>query len=102
MEDRYICAILAVLISNHAYGTPMDKDSVVNRAAVSDKGKAKDAFEVVQIEPFVRHNPNRGMLLNSSRFGELADFLYYNCEWEPFVIKSRLKHYEGWKNHDWA
>ncbi|SEP28039.1 hypothetical protein SAMN05216388_106216, partial [Halorientalis persicus] len=32
----------------------------------------------------------------------LADVLYHECDWEPFEIKSRLKHYEGWENHNWA
>jgi len=27
---------------------------------------------------------------------------YHECGWEPWEIESRLKHYEGIDNHDWA
>ena len=48
------------------------------------------------------------MLLSASSgkrsyaFDQLAHVLYHECEWEPFVIESRLKHYEGIDTHDWT
>jgi hypothetical protein len=52
--------------------------------------------------PYITNRGNRGIELDNSEFGQLAEVLYDECEWEPFEIKSRLKHYEGWRNHDWA
>lgn len=95
------CAVVQVLIADHRYGTPLSKGEVVNRAAVRDDGEAKTAFEELKQQPFVLHNRQRGMMINSSRFGDLADYLYHRCNWKPFVIESRLKHYEGWAEHDW-
>jgi hypothetical protein len=51
---------------------------------------------------YVTNRGNRGIELDNSRFGELADVLYRDCGWEPYQVRSRLKHYEGWDDHDWA
>lgn len=95
------CAVVQVLIADHKYGTPLPKEEVVSRTAVEDDGEAKTAFEELKQQPFVRYGRQRGMMIDSSRFGDLADYLYYECGWKPFVIESRLKHYEGWEKHDW-
>lgn len=95
------CAIVQVLISDHKYGTPLPKDEIVSRAAVKDDGEAKTAFEEIKQQPFILHNRQRGMMIESSRFGDLADYLFHKCGWEPFMIESRLKHYEGWGEHEW-
>lgn len=79
----------------------MPKDEVVRRAGVQDDGDAKTAFEELKHQPFILHNRQRGMMLNNSRFGDLADYLYHQCGWEPFTIDCRLKHYEGWEEHGW-
>ena len=94
------CAVVQVLIADHKYGTPLPRVEVVSRAAVKDDGEAKTAFEKIKRQPFISYNRQRGMTIDSSRFGDLADYLYYKCGWEPFAIESRLKHYEGWNEHD--
>ena len=98
-----LCAVLSVLISEHRWNTPMPKDDIVALSAVDHDYLAKEAYdELNQPEyPFV-WTSNRGMSLNSGDFEGLADFLYYQCGWEAFTIKPRLKHYEGWSNHEWA
>lgn len=101
MNGGPMCAVIAVLISEHKYGTPLPEDDIVSKAAVEHDGDAKTAFDDLQQKPFVRYNPARGMILDNSYFGQLADFLYYRCDWSKIQIESRLKHYEGWKNHDW-
>lgn len=41
-------------------------------------------------------------MLDNSRFGALADFLYNRCERTVWEIKARLHHYEGRDDHDWV
>jgi len=96
------CEVLAVLISHHSYGSPMDIDNIANKAAVEHDHIARDACEYLQRKHFINYYPNRGLELDNSNFGALADYLFYECDWDPFSIKTRLKHYEGWKEHNWA
>lgn len=82
----------------------MEKDEIVSRAAVEDDQDAKEAYQELAssgAHPFVYEDGTRGLVLNNSRFGDLADYLYYQCGWPAYAIKSRLKHYEGWDNHGW-
>lgn len=76
----------------------------VNRAGVrSDQlGEAKEAFEELRDAPFI-NDEERGLELDNSNFGLLADYLYVRCEgWDEDQIRSRLKHYEGWSEHGWS
>lgn len=98
-----ICSVLSYLISEHGYGSPTQKQEAVNRAGVrSDQlGEAKEAFEELRDAPFITEH-ERGLELNNSRFGLLADYLYVECDWDADDIHRRLKHYEGWERHTWT
>jgi len=61
-----------------------------------------EQYRKLRSKPYITNQGNRGIELDNSEFGHLADVLYHECDWEPFEIKSRLKHYEGWETHDWA
>lgn len=98
------CALLSLLLKEHAYGTPVSKEKAVKLSAVArhDEGKAKDAFEELREEPFITDRGSRGIELNNSEFERLVEFLYQSCDWSEFDLKVRVKHYEGWSNHEWA
>jgi hypothetical protein len=59
-------------------------------------------FEELRSASYITNRGNRGIELDNSEFGQLTDVLFQECEWEPFEIESRLRHYEGWENHNWA
>lgn len=67
-----------------------------------DYTTASEVFDDLRSVPYITNRGKRGSELNNSRFDELANALFHECEWEPFEIKSRLKHYEGWSQHEWA
>ena len=99
-----ICEVLAYLISEHGYGSPTEKEEAVNLCGVrsDQQGEAKEAFEELRTDaPFVDDHGDRGIELDNSNFDYLADYLYARCSWEENKIRSRLKHYEGWENHEW-
>jgi hypothetical protein len=98
------CALLAAMIAKHRWGTPIDEDSLLAVAAIetNDYPVASDVFDDLRSEPYITNRGKRGIELDNGEFGQLADVLYDECGWEPFQIKSRLKHYEGWDSHDWA
>lgn len=98
------CALLAAMISNHRWGSPIDEENLLSIAAIdtNDYPTASEVFNDLRSASYTINKGNRGIQLDNSAFGELAEVLYHNCGWEPFEIKLRLKHYEGWGNHDWA
>lgn len=98
------CALLAAMLARHGWGTPMDEDSLLAIAAIDQHAYpvARDAFETLRGVTYITNRGERGIELNNSEFGALADVLYHECGWDAFEIKSRLKHYEGWDRHDWA
>ena len=98
------CALLAALIAKHRWGTPIDEANLLRVAAIDDTEipAARELFDRLRSEPYIRNAGKRGIQLDSARFGMVADILYHECGWEPFQIRSRLKHYEGWDDHDWA
>lgn len=98
------CALLAAMIAKHRWGTPIDEDSLLAVAAIetNDYTVASDVFDDLRSESYITNRGKRGIELDNGEFGQLAGVLYTECEWEPFQIKSRLKHYEGWDSHDWA
>lgn len=98
------CALIAAMISNHRWGAPIDEENLLSIAAIetNEYPTASEVFDELRYEAYITNEGNRGIKLNNSAFGELADILYHECGWEPFEIKLRLKHYEGWPDHEWA
>lgn len=98
------CALLAAMGAKHRWGMPIGRDQLLAISAIEQRQypAARDCFDALRREPFVVNRGKRGIELDSGAFGALADRLYYDCGWRPFEIKSRLKHYEGWANHDWG
>lgn len=98
------CALLAAMIAKHRWGTPIDEENLLAIAAIdtNDYPTASEVFDELRSESYITNRGTRGIELDNSEFGQLADVLFHECGWEPFQIKSRLKHYEGWENHDWA
>lgn len=98
------CALLAAMIAKHRWGTPIDEDALLAISAIDndDYPTARGVFEELRRETYVTNRGNRGIELDNGRFDELADVLFNECGWEPFEIRSRLKHYEGWDQHEWA
>lgn len=103
-ETEYVCALLRPLVSKHRYGAPIVEDELVSQAAFEshEEGAVRAAYEALGGLSFVLDYGNRGMMLDSSMFGDLADYLYHECEWPGWEITTKLKHYEGWEDHDWA
>lgn len=97
------CALLAVMIAKHKWGTPIDREDLLRISAIDgDYSTAREVYDDLRREPYVTYRGNRGIELDTSNFDELADVLYHECNWEAWEIDSRLKHYEGIENHDWA
>lgn len=97
------CALLAAMIAKHRWGTPITEEQLLAIAAIdtNDFPTGSEVFEELRSETYITNRGKRGIELDHSEFGALADVLYHECQWEPFEIESRLKHYEGWQNHDW-
>lgn len=102
-NEGLVCAICRVLVTNHAYGKPLPRDVVLNRASYPPHsgGAAKAAFEVVRRQPFVIDRGERGIQLDTGAFGALVQFLYDECEWNRFELELRIKHFEGWDTIEW-
>jgi hypothetical protein len=98
------CALLAAMIAEHRWGSPIVEEDLLSISAIetSDYDTASEVFEELRSVPYITSRGKRGIELNSSEFGALADVLYHECEWDPFEIKSRLKHYEEWDTHEWT
>lgn len=98
------CALLAAMIAKHRWGTPIDEEHLLAIAAIgpNDYPTASEVFDELREESYVTNRGKRGIELDNAAFGQLADVLHHECGWEPFVVRSRLKHYEGWNQHEWA
>jgi hypothetical protein len=98
------CALLAAMVAKHRWGSPIDEERLLAVSAIEKYRylEAREVFSELRSEPFVRNAGKRGIELDNSAFGLLADFLYRECGWEPHQIRSRLKHYRGWDQHEWA
>lgn len=98
------CALLAAMIAEHRWGSPIIEENLLSISAIerSDYATASEVFDELRSVSYITTRGKRGIALNSSEFGALADVLYHDCEWEPFEIRSRLKLYEGWDDHEWA
>lgn len=98
------CALLAAMIAKHRWGSPIAEDALLAIAAIdqNDYPTAREVFAELRSDPYITSKGDRGIELDNSAFGQLADLLYHECGWEPFEIELRLKHYEGWDEHEWA
>lgn len=98
------CALLAAMIAEHRWGSPIVEMNLLSIAAIepNDYPTASEVFDELRSAPYITNRGTRGLELNNSEFGALADVLYDECEWEPFEIRIRLKHYEGWNDHKWT
>lgn len=98
-----VCALLRVLVSDHAYGKPRPRDVVVSKASHEkhEGGAAKEAYEAVRDLDLVVDRGRRGVMLDNDRFVVLVQFLYDECGWDRFELKLRIKHFEGWNEVDW-
>jgi hypothetical protein len=97
------CALLATMVAKHKWGTPITKEDLLSLSAIDgDYPTARDVYDDLRSEPYITYRGNRGIELNRSNFGRLAEVLYHECNWEKWEIDSRLKHYEGIEGHEWA
>lgn len=98
------CALLAALLARHGWGSPIPREHLLRIAALgpSEYPPARESFVELRNAEYVVNRGKRGISLDVGAFGALADVLYHECGWKPYQIKSRLKHYEGWGNHEWA
>ncbi|MFC3959756.1 hypothetical protein [Halovivax cerinus] len=103
-RTRHLCALLRPLVSKHRYGAPLSEDELIRQTAFEkhEEGAVRDAISYLRTQPFIQSFDTRGIRLDSSTFGRLADFLYQECDWPAWEITTKLKHYEGWDDHDWA
>lgn len=94
-----MCALLAALIARHGWGSPSSKDELINKAPIASdrEGAAKGVFEELRREAFILDRGKRGIQINSSEQGELAEYLEHTCGWERWRIDLRLKHFEGYR-----
>jgi hypothetical protein len=103
-KESVRCALLAAMIAEHRWGSPIVKENLLSISAIEtgDYPTASEIFDELRSATYITNRGKRGIELNSSEFGALADVLYHECGWEPFEVRSRLKHYEGWDDHEWA
>ncbi|WP_408611708.1 hypothetical protein [Halobacterium noricense] len=81
----------------------MPEDTLLNLSSIDgDYPTAREIYTELRSEPCLSYRGNRGIELDKSNFDQLADILYHECGWEAWEIDSRLKHYEGIDDHNWA
>lgn len=98
------CALLAAMVAEHRWGSPIVEENLLSISAIEtdDYPAASEVFDELRSEDYITSKGKQGIELNNSKFGALADVLFYECEWEQHEIRSRLKHYEGWDDHEWT
>lgn len=103
-KDSVRCALLAALLARHAWGAPIPEERLLAIAAIrrDQFPRARTVYHRLRGVRYIRNRGKRGIELDTGEFGILADVLYYDCDWEPYEIRLRLEHYEGWKEHEWA
>lgn len=96
-------ALLAALLARYGWESPIPREHLLRIAAIEpgEHPSARRAFAELRNTEYVENRGKRGISLDTGAFDALADVLYYECGWKPYQIKSRLKHYEGWRNHEW-
>jgi hypothetical protein len=102
-ETNYLCSLIRPLVSKHRYGAPIVKDELVHQAAFKshEEGTVRDAYKNLQQLPFILNLGTRGVMIDSSEFESLVNYLYEECNWPTWEVTTKIKHYEGWANHDW-
>ena len=98
------CALLAVLVAKHRWGSPLGREPLLAMAAIdgTEYPAARIDFEALRAATYIDNQGTHGIQLDPSGFGRLAEVLNHECGWEPYEIRSRLKHYEGWDRHEWG
>jgi|SRR5699024_5934335 len=96
------CSLLSALVAIHRYGQPISRDELLRIASFESHrgGEAKRTVDELRHQPFVIDQGKRGIMLDSSSFGELARYLHDTCSWSEFELQVRLKHFEGWDELD--
>lgn len=81
-----MCAVLAAMIAKHRWGTPIDEEHLLAIAAIdkTDYATASDVFGELRSGSYIATRGKRGIELDNSEFGSIADVLYHECGWEPF------------------
>lgn len=105
MRKRSVrCALLAALLARHAWGSPIPRERLLAFAAIGNDEypRARAVFDRLREARYVANRGKRGLELDTGEFDVLADVLYHDCDWDPFEIRLRLKHYEGWDDHEWT
>lgn len=102
MSSKLTCALLHALVSQHRYGQPIGRDELLRITAFESHrgGDAKRAFESLRDCQFITDCGKRGVMLDHSSFGQLAQYLHDECGWTAFELRTRLKHFEGWDELD--
>lgn len=97
-----VCAMIRTMVSRHQYGSPIPEDALIRFSAIPshDEGQAHDAYDELRKLSVIEDYGPTWVQLDSSSFGELAEFLYHECGWEEFDLRTRLKHFEGWDEVD--
>lgn len=102
-KPTVLCAMLATMVVKHRWGAPIGEEALLALSAIDgDYPAGRRAYAKLQHEPYISIRGNRGIELDSGNFGALADVLYHECGWEPWEIRTRLKHYVGIDEHEWA
>lgn len=102
-KQTIVCSIYRVLVTNHAYGRPLPRDVILNKASfpVHEGTTAKTAFDIVRRRPFILDYGRRGIKLDNSQFKTLIQSLHDDCDWDRFELELRIKHFEGWDEIQW-
>lgn len=96
-------ALVAAMVAKHRWGTPIDEDHLIAVSAVAthDYVVVRHVIDDLRHRPFITDHGWQDVELDNGRFDELADFPFRECGWRPTEVEIRLKHYEGWDEHDW-
>lgn len=95
--DDIRCALLWALVRRHGWGRYISRDDLIGFASIPThaEGDAKAVFRDLRTESFVDYDRTRGVTIDTSRQGKIAEFLIENCGYSRFRVESSLKHYEG-------
>jgi len=96
------CALLGTMLAKHKWGTPITEEDLISFSPVDEYPAAREVYDDLRSATYITYHGDRGITLDQSNFDALADVLYHECNWEAWEIDSRLKHYEGINNHNWA
>lgn len=94
------CALCWALVRRHGWRRYISRDDLIAFASIPThaEGDAKAVLRDLRTESFIDYDRTRGVTIDSSRQGELAEFLIENCGYSRFRVESSLKHYEGFES----